>query len=1322
MIVPSLHISVLHAAVAIICFPSALNALEKEVSLVTGTTIGDIAVAGRLSIDLHAEFMLSRTWETERALNWYNCGYSGGGAGGTTVGGNFGHFGFQVPFEERELRYPLAVELDGVPGVKFDGDDFLKGNVALEPAMIESGNMTIEIWFRMEEASVGAVILGWQSIDGRTTSAPLVIPATLTPSPEWRHLVVNCVGDQETWWLNGKKSQPMPRKMRPEPEHVMVLGGASSKSPSFKGEIAAVRLHDQAMSDEEIAHNVKGGVMLGTDLKDWWRTEPDKWWVLDTKHFRHAIDKEEMSQWSEQKTKDFHKRVPEMIELAEICYHVYSERLAMRSSVVGVKPEDRGDGIKYRTPIQPSQGSWMGFDGRFGWACQEPGFINPHELVHGWQAMTGGMTGHFWETHANFPQTYLGIYQTIPVLPMETPIFPSNGRTYYHDRGFFEHLAQTPEYGPMFISKLWYDGPSPENKDPLPWHTFEAMNPYPERTIPLELRRTAMRNVTWNYDNFVPFQVGVGYQSGIKAKESLYRKVALEQSAKPQQAMQRGRALLEKIPHDDSWWRVPKSQAPQQLGHNICPLDFKPGKISAQLEGYVSKVRGGDWHAGFVGVKGDGSPVYGEVFRAGETGIFEAAADLAELYLVVVATPTKILDFPMTGDYRSFEQEQFPWKVRLDGCEPRDVLNEDEPEGEGKPHSNGGGFVSADATVEKTAWVGPNARVLEKSQVLGTARIEDMAVVSDATVRDEAVISGRALVMGGSTVSGRAKVRDTAVIRDGSTITDDTRVLEHAMVNSRGTFSGRVTAKGLAAVYGGNQRGTAMIDGFYAKANEIDKGKWFTWSWGMGKNPGEVDEEFAGLYADYTFNQPHDWMARDEHGVTWGYLVNAPSFVEHTDALAEGENDMAIALDGKTQFVELPKDIADFRQTTYTMSFRWDGKSKGARVFEFSGADGDMMALSPSTNGKMVFLIRADGKTQTIAAPSTPANQWVNVRLVLDSPDAVIQINGKTVAHSKEMTLRPDLIAATCCYLGRGAENGFFGGEIGNFTVHSIPLIDKTPPIPNPATFAVAPSFVTPDTVLMSATKGEDPLGGVEYLFEEAGGRWTSGWTTERTFLLDNRDVSHPLQYRFRMRDRNGNLTEWSETIRAVGQPSGTSFHVVGNTEPVVIEAEDALRVLAATDGTSTWKKENYGVGHVGEGFMAVPDAGRRNDPFSAESARLDYALRFASKGSHYLWVRANGNNDGGRMIHAGIGLDPGDWGMNVPTGFGRYAWTRLPAFEIKQAGDHLLSIWMCEDGAMIDRIIVTNDPQFEPAPETKDAEGIMTGPGPAATPAVTAP
>lgn len=1298
-----------------LCFAICLTGLEaevKETSLVTGKPVGELCVAGRLSVDLHAEFMLSRSYGSERALNWFNCGYSGGGAGGTTVGGSFGYFGFQVTVAERELRYPLAVVVDGVPAVRFDGDDFLKSNIVIEPAITASRNMALEVWFRMSETKQDAVILGWQSMDGSGTSAELKLPASVGASPAWRHLVVNVKGDGETWWLDGVKGGGFPRKLAPEPGHVMVLGGASSRAPSFKGEIAALRLHDQAMSDEEIARNFKGGVMLGTEMHDWWRTEPDKWWVQDSKHFRHAVDKAEMAKWSPQERADFDKRVPEMFELAELSYQVYSTRLAMRSSVVSVKPEERGDGIKYRIPIQPAQGSWMGFDGRFGWSCQGAGFINPHELVHGWQAMTGGMAGNCWETHANFPQTYLGIYQTIPVIAMETPAFPSNGRTYYHDRGFFEHLAQTPEYGPMFISKLWYDGPTPEKKDPDPWITFERINPYSDRDVGVEATRAAMRNVTWDFRQFREFKPGTGYKDGVAAEENLYQKVAREQSSDPQRSLLRGRAVLQRIPHDPAWWRVPKEQAPQQFGYNVCPLSFRAGRVSAELAGFVDDARGGAWHAGFVGVKRDGSPVYGEVFRDGGRSTFEAGPDLTELYLVVRATPSKILEIPMTGDFRSFEQEPFPWKVRLEGCEPLEPLLATRAAAKGKPHPNGGGMVEETATVEPTAWVGPDARVTGNSKVLGNARVEDHAVVADSTVRDEAVVSGHALVTGGSTVSGRAKVRDHAVVKDRSTVTGDARVLEHAVVATGKTCGGHVTVKGVSSVYGGNQRGTAILDGWYAKGNEIDKGRWFTWSWGQGKNPGEDDTEFAGLYADLTFDHPHGWMARDDHGATWGYLGNAPSF-----SLREnGSPDLALTLDGARRFVELPGDLSDFRQASYSVSFQWDGKSEGARVFEFAGENGDVMSLTPSAGGRMVFVIRGKEKTEQLSAPAPAAGQWVDVRIVWDTPHAVMQVNGRTVSESDRMTLNPDSVRAKVGYLGRGSDGGWFGGSISRFTVHSIPLVDKTPPSPDPAEFELAPSFVSPGTLYMIAAKGEDPLGDVEYFFEEEGARWNSGWTKERAIKLGNRDVSRPLRYRLRMRDKNGNMSAWSKAALSTGHPPGAAVYPVSASAPAVIESENPLRAVPSADGASVWKKETQPAGFTGEGFMAVPDTGRLNDPFRPEGARLDYALRFLTTGAHCLWVRASGNNDGGQHIHAGIGLEAAAWGTKARTGFGKFTWTRLPPFDITTRGDHLLSLWMCEDGAMIDRIIVTKDANFEPAPESKDASGVMTGPGPAAT------
>lgn len=860
----------------------ALAEIPLKTSLVTGKPVGTLAVGGRLAVDLHAEFMMSRTYESDVVLNWYNCGYSGGGGDGgavTEVGGNFGDFGFHVSPDKRPLRYPRATRGEGVPAAAFNGSNFLKANFPIEPAIVQRGRLAIEVWLRTENARTPGALLGWQSPDGPATSAPLVLPPGLGSDNRWRHLVVNRSSDGETWYLDGKKIPASSRATDIAPGHILVLGGECSERPSFRGAIAAVRVHDEALSELEIAHNFAGGPMLGTELHDWWRTDEEVWWSENSAHFRHAIDRKEMSQWTHQQREDFEKRKSAMFRLAELAYHCYSERLALRTSVVSRKRVERGDGIKYRTPIQPTKGgNYMGVDERFGWSCQGPGFINPHELVHGWDVMTGNMAGNYWEAHANFPQTYIGVYQTIPLLAMESSGFPCMGRTYYHDRLMFEHLAQTPEYGPMFISKMWFDGPTRRTSAPDPWQTFERINPFRERTLADEYTRMAMRNVTCDFQTFAEAFSGPGNtplgNDGLLSETNRYRTIFDANLRNSEQTLLRwGRVLLSAVPHEPGWWRTPKQQAPQQLGWNICPLTCQPGEVTAVLSGYADSARGGDWRAGFVGVTRDAKPVYGPVFKPGEAARFRVTDELRELYLVVCATPTKVLEIPMTGDFRSFEQRQFPYKVQLSGAVPRDVLESQPAVGPGAPHGNGGGFVSAAATVDPTAFVAPGARVLGKSSVLGRARVEDQATVRDATVKDDALLSGHALVHEGAVVQEHAMIRDYAVVAKKTTVSGSARILEHARLASGKTCGGAVTAKGISHIYGGSQHGTALLDGFYAKANDISRGAWFTWSWGTGQNPGERDEDLGGLYADYTFDQPHDSLVLDALGAGWGYLA-----------------------------------------------------------------------------------------------------------------------------------------------------------------------------------------------------------------------------------------------------------------------------------------------------------------------------------------------------------------------------------------------------------------------------------------------------------------
>ena len=300
-------------------------ALEKEVSLVTKQPLGELAVAGRLSIDLHAEFMVSRSYGSETVLNWYNCGYSGGGGKDgkvTQVGGTFGDFGFQVPYKDREEKYPHAVTVGAVRAVRFDGNDFLKGNFEVEPALAGAQNMTLEIWFRSDKPEKNEILLGWQSRDGRESSAAIGYPESIKGSDGWRHLLITCTPASESWYLDGIKVSSGKRTTLIKEGHILVLGGASESKPSFKGDLAAVRLHDASMTDEEIAHNAKGGVMLGTALQNWWRTEPDKWTIKESERFRYGEAKEKTAarEKDARALKEFNERVPNMFNMAEVIY------------------------------------------------------------------------------------------------------------------------------------------------------------------------------------------------------------------------------------------------------------------------------------------------------------------------------------------------------------------------------------------------------------------------------------------------------------------------------------------------------------------------------------------------------------------------------------------------------------------------------------------------------------------------------------------------------------------------------------------------------------------------------------------------------------------------------------------------------------------------------------------------------------------------------------------------------------------------------------------------------------------------------------------
>ena len=169
----------------------------------------------------------------------------------------------------------------------------------------------------------------------------------------------------------------------------------------------------------------------------------------------------------------------------------------------------------------------------------------------------------------------------------------------------------------------------------------------------------------------------------------------------------------------------------------------------------------------------------------------------------------------------------------------------------------------------------------------------------------------------------------------------------------------------------------------------------------------------------------------------WGGVGQVAELIKRPDfpdgIIREGGH--ALALNGRDQFVELPKDVADFRECSYTVEFKWAGGVSGARLFEFANPNGDAVLLCPAELGRLVFAIRQGEKIDFVAAPAVAPNVWTNVQVVIAGNRATLSVNGKQVAENKTLSLTPDAVRATQCYLGRGLKGNYFNGLIGRFTI-----------------------------------------------------------------------------------------------------------------------------------------------------------------------------------------------------------------------------------------------------------------------------------------------
>ena len=180
--------------------------------------------------------------------------------------------------------------------------------------------------------------------------------------------------------------------------------------------------------------------------------------------------------------------------------------------------------------------------------------------------------------------------------------------------------------------------------------------------------------------------------------------------------------------------------------------------------------------------------------------------------------------------------------------------------------------------------------------------------------------------------------------------------------------------------------------------------------------------------------------------------------------------------------------------------------------------------------------------------------------------------------------------------------------------------------------------------------------------------------------------------------------------------PPGTNSFVQDSGAVGLVAMNLASNHRTVARGGAAWQPVVVAGSSGGSAYQALPSTGRNvSTGIEANSPQVDFQIDFKKTGTHYLWLRGIGPTTYDDSCHVGVDGTVAATANNVSRFATSWTWTRslgsgaTATINIPTLGVHTVSVWMREDGLILDKLALTTDPAYVPT-GLGPAESIRSG------------